>query len=161
MAIHYPIKEEELLRITGVGTGKAKKFGAKFLELISSYVEENNIERADDLLVRTSSNKSSDKVSIIQQIDRKMNLDDIAARTSLDRASVLNEIELIVAAGTKLDINHLIEDTMDEDCVEELFEFFSESEEEGIDAALIEFEDTYSEDELRLMRIKFISDIAN
>jgi ATP-dependent DNA helicase RecQ len=161
MAIHYPIKEEELLRISGVGTGKAKKFGAMFLALIAKYVEENKIERADDLLVRTSSKKSSDKVSIIQQIDRKMNLDDIAARTSLNREAVLCEIEQIVAAGTKLNITHLIEESMDEDCVEELFEFFSESEEEGIEAALLEFEDTYSENELRLMRVKFLSDVAN
>ena len=161
MAIHYPIKEDELLRISGVGAGKAKKFGATFLSLIAKYVEENNIERADDLLVRTSSKKSSDKVSIIQQIDRKMNLDDIAARTSLNREAVLCEIEQIVAGGTKLNITHLIEESMDEDCVEELFAFFSESEVEGIESALIEFEDTYSEDELRLMRIKFISDIAN
>ena len=161
MAIHYPIKEEELLRISGVGSGKAKKFGAAFLSLIAKYVDENNIERADDLLVRTSSKKSSDKVSIIQQIDRKMNLDDIAARTSLNREAVLCEIEQIVAGGTKLNITHLIEESMDEDCVEELFAFFSESEEEGIESALIEFEDTYSEDELRLMRVKFISDIAN
>ena len=161
MAIHYPIKEEELLRISGVGTGKAKKFGAKFLDLIAKYVEDNSIERADDLLVRTSSKKSSEKVSIIQQIDRKMNLDDIAASTSLNKDAVLKEIEQIVAAGTKLNITHLIEESMDEDCVEELFEFFSESDEEGIEAALIEFEDTYSEDELRLMRVKFLSDIAN
>ena len=161
MAIHYPIKEEELLRISGVGTGKAKKFGAMFLALIAKYVDENKIERADDLLVRTSSKRSSDKVSIIQQIDRKMNLDDIAARTSLNREAVLCEIEQIVAAGTKLNISHLIEESMDEDCVEELFEFFSESEDEGIEAALIEFEDSYSENELRLMRVKFLSDVAN
>ena len=161
MAIHYPIKEEELLRISGIGMGKAKKFGAEFLELISKYVEDNSIERADDLLVRTSLNKSSDKVYIIQQIDRKMNLDDISARTSLKREDVLNEIEQIVAAGTKLNVTHLIEESMDEDCVDELFEFFSESEEEGIEAALIEFEDSYSEDELRLMRVKFLSDVAN
>ena len=161
MAIHYPIKEEELLRISGIGMGKAKKFGAEFLELISKYVEDNSIERADDLLVRSSLNKSSDKVYIIQQIDRKMNLDDISARTSLKREDVLSEIEQIVAAGTKLNVTHLIEESMDEDCVDELFEFFSESEEEGIEAAMIEFEDAYSEDELRLMRVKFLSDVAN
>ena len=90
-----------------------------------------------------------------------MNLDDIAARTSLNREAVLCEIEQIVAAGTKLNISHLIEESMDEDCVEELFEFFSESEDEGIEAALIEFEDSYSENELRLMRVKFLSDVAN
>ena len=161
MAIHYPIKEDELLRITGVGAGKAIKFGVRFLELISKYVIENEIERADDLLVRTSSNKSSNKVSIIQQIDRKMNLDDMASRTNLTRQEVFCEIEQIVAAGTKVNIDHLIEESMDEDCVEELFEFYSETEDEGIDSALVEFEGTYSEDELRLMRVKFLSDVAN
>ncbi|MGY8888188.1 MAG: RecQ family ATP-dependent DNA helicase, partial [Flavobacteriales bacterium] len=161
MAIHYPIKEDELLRITGVGAGKAIKFGVRFLELISKYVTENDIERAEDLLVRTSSKKSSNKVSIIQQIDRKMNLDDMAARTNLTRQEVFAEIEQIVAAGTKVNIDHLIEESMDEDCVEELFEFYSETEDEGIDSALVEFEGTYSEDELRLMRVKFLSDVAN
>ena len=161
MAIHYPIKEDELLRITGVGAGKAIKFGVRFLELISKYVTENEIERAEDLLVRTSSKKSSNKVSIIQQIDRKMNLDDMAARTNLTRQEVFGEIEQIVAAGTKVNIDHLIEESMDEDCVEELFEFYRETEDEGIDTALIEFEGTYSEDELRLMRVKFLSDVAN
>ena len=161
MAIHYPIKEDELLRITGVGAGKAIKFGVRFLELISKYVTENEIERAEDLLVRTSSKKSSNKVSIIQQIDRKMNLDDMAARTNLTRQEVFGEIEQIVAAGTKVNIDHLIEESMDEDCVEELFEFYSDTEDEGIDSALVEFEGTYSEDELRLMRVKFLSDVAN
>jgi len=161
MAIHYPIKEDELLRITGVGAGKAKKFGLRFLELISKYVNENEIERAEDLLVRTSSNKSSNKVSIIQQIDRKMNLDDMAARTNLTKEEVFSEIEQIVAAGTKVNIDHLIEETMDEDCIAELFEFYSETEDEGVETALVEFEDTYSEDELRLMRVKFLSDVAN
>ena len=161
MAIHYPIKEDELLRITGVGAGKATKFGLRFLELISKYVMENDIERAEDLLVRTSSKKSSNKVSIIQQIDRKMNLDDMAARTNLTRQEVFGEIEQIVAAGTKVNVDHLIQESMDEDCVEELFEFYSETEDEGIDSALVEFEGTYSEDELRLMRVKFLSDVAN
>jgi ATP-dependent DNA helicase RecQ len=161
MSIHYPIKEEELLRISGVGAGKAKKFGTEFIKLIAKYVEEENIERIDDLLVRTSSKKSSNKVSIIQQIDRKMCLSDMASRTNLSQDEVLGEIEQIVAAGTKVNIDHCIEETMDEDCVEELFEFFSESEEEGIDSALGEFGDSYSEEELRLMRIKFLSDVAN
>jgi ATP-dependent DNA helicase RecQ len=100
-------------------------------------------------------------VSIIQQIDRKMNLDDMAARTNLTRQEVFAEIEQIVAAGTKVNIDHLIEESMDEDCVEELFEFYSDTEDEGIDSALVEFEGTYSEDELRLMRVKFLSDVAN
>ncbi len=161
MSIHYPITEEELLRITGVGAGKAKKFGQQFLDLISKYVKEENIERVEDLLVRTASNKSSNKVNIIQQIDRKMNLSDMASRTSLTVEEVLAEIEQIVSAGTKVNIDHCIEESMDEDCVEELFEFFSESEDESIEAAISEFGDSYSEEELRLIRIKFLSDIAN
>ena len=161
MSIHYPITEEELLRITGVGAGKAKKFGQEFLELIAKYVEEENIERVEDLLVRTASNKSSNKVNIIQQIDRKMNLSDMASRTNLSVEEVLAEIEQIVAAGTKVNIDHCIEESMDDDCVEELFEFFSESDDESIEAALAEFEDSYSEEELRLIRIKFLSDVAN
>jgi ATP-dependent DNA helicase RecQ len=161
MSIHYPIKEEELLRITGVGTGKAKKFGSEFLELISKYVEEEEIERIEDLLVRTSSSKSSNKVAIIKQIDRKMSLQDMSSSTNLSTEEVLVEIEQIVSAGTKVNIDHCIEETMDEDCVEEIFEFFSESDDEGLDAAFVEFNDSYSEDEIRLMRIKFLSDIAN
>ena len=161
MSIHYPITEEELLRITGVGAGKAKKFGQEFLDLIAKYVKEENIERVEDLLVRTASNKSSNKVNIIQQIDRKMSLSDMASRTSLSVEEVLAEIEQIVSAGTKVNIDHCIEESMDEDCVEELFEFFSESDDESIEAALAEFEDSYSEEELRLIRIKFLSDIAN
>jgi ATP-dependent DNA helicase RecQ len=161
MSIHYPIKEEELLRITGVGTGKAKKFGSKFLELIAKYVDEEDIERIDDLLVRTSSSKSSNKVAIIKQIDRKMTLQDMSSSTNLTTEEVLVEIEQIVSAGTKVNIDHCIEETMDEDCVEEIFEFFSESDDEGLDAAFVEFNDSYSEDEIRLIRIKFLSDIAN
>ena len=129
--------------------------------MIAKYVKEENIERVEDLLVRTASNKSSNKVNIIQQIDRKMSLSDMASRTSLSVEEVLAEIEQIVSAGTKVNIDHCIEESMDEDCVEELFEFFSESDDESIEAALAEFEDSYSEEELRLIRIKFLSDIAN
>ena len=161
MSIHYPITEEELLRITGVGAGKAKKFGKDFLELIAEYVKEENIERVEDLLVRTASNKSSNKVNIIQQIDRKMSLSDMASRTNLTVEEVLAEIEQIVQAGTKVNIDHCIEESMDEECVEELFDFFSESEDESIEGAIAEFDDSYSEEELRLVRIKFLSDIAN
>ena len=150
MSIHYPITEEELLRITGVGTGKAKKFGNEFLELIAKYVKEENIERVEDLLVRTASNKSSNKVNIIQQIDRKMSLCDMASRTNLTVEEVLSEIEQIVQAGTKVNIDHCIEESMDGDCVEELFDFFSESDDESIEGAISEFDDSYSEEELRL-----------
>ncbi len=161
MATHYPITPDELLRITGVGSGKAAKFGAPFTELIAQYVDEEGIERDDSLLVRSSGSKSSNKVTIIQLLDRKMGLDDIAAGIHGQREQVLEEIEAIVGAGTKVSLNHILEESLDDECLEELFEFFSESEDEGLDAAREEFEDAYSEEELRLARIKFLCEVAH
>ena len=161
MATHYPINPDELLRITGVGSGKAAKFGGPFTKLIAQYVEEEGIERDDALLVRSSGSKSSNKVTIIQLLDRKMGLDDIASGIHGFREQVLDEIEAIVGAGTKVSLDHILEESLDEDCLEELFEFFRESEDEGLDAAKEEFEDAYSEEELRLARIKFLSEMAH
>ena len=161
MATHYPITPDELLRITGVGSGKAAKFGAPFTELIAQYVDEEGIERDDSLLVRSSGSKSSNKVTIIQLLDRKMGLDDIAAGSHGQREQVLEEIEAIVGAGTKVSLDHILEESLDDECLEELFEFFSESEDEGLDAAREEFEDAYSEEELRLARIKFLCVVAH
>jgi len=161
MATHYPINPDELLRITGVGSGKAAKFGEPFTKLIAQYVEEEGIERDDALLVRSSGSKSSNKVTIIQLLDRKMGLDDIASGIHGLREQVLDEIEAIVGAGTKVSLDHILEESLDEDCLEELFEFFRESEDEGLDAAKEEFEDAYSEEELRLARIKFLSEMAH
>ena len=161
MATHYPINPDELLRITGVGSGKAAKFGEPFTKLIAQYVEEEGIERDDALLVRSSGSKSSNKVTIIQLLDRKMGLDDIASGIHGIREQVLDEIEAIVGAGTKVSLDHILEESLDEDCLEELFEFFRESEDEGLDAAKEEFEDAYSEEELRLARIKFLSEMAH
>ena len=161
MATHYPITPDELLRITGVGSGKAAKFGAPFTELIAQYVDEEGIERDDSLLVRSSGSKSSNKVTIIQLLDRKMGLDDIAAGIHGQREQVLEEIEAIVGAGTKVSLDHILEESLDDECLEELFEFFSESEDEGLDAAREEFEDAYSEEELRLARIKFLCVVAH
>jgi ATP-dependent DNA helicase RecQ len=161
MATHYPITPDELLRITGVGSGKAAKFGAPFTELIAQYVDEEGIERDDSLLVRSSGSKSSNKVTIIQLLDRKMGLDDIAAGIHGQREQVLEEIEAIVGAGTKVSLDHILEESLDDECLEELFEFFSESEDEGLDAAREEFEDAYSEEELRLARIKFLCEVAH
>ena len=161
MATHYPITPDELLRITGVGSGKAAKFGVPFTELIAQYVDEEGIERDDSLLVRSSGSKSSNKVTIIQLLDRKMGLDDIAAGIHGQREQVLEEIEAIVGAGTKVSLNHILEESLDDECLEELFEFFSESEDEGLDAARKEFEDAYSEEELRLARIKFLCEVAH
>ncbi len=161
MATHYPIAPDELLRITGVGSGKAAKFGAPFTELIAKYVDEEGIERDDSLLVRSSGSKSSNKVTIIQLLDRKMGLDDIAEGIHGQREQVLEEIEAIVGAGTKVSLDHILEESLDDECLEELFEFFSESEDEGLDAAREEFEDAYSEEELRLARIKFLCEVAH
>ena len=161
MATHYPIHADELLRITGVGSGKAAKFGAPFTELIANYVEEEGIERDDALLVRSSGSKSSNKVTIIQLLDRKMGLDDIAAGIHGNRSQVLDEIEGIVGAGTKVSLDHILSESLDEDCLEELFEFFAESEDEGLGEAREEFEDAYSEEELRLARIKFLCEVAH
>ena len=161
MATHYPISADELLRITGVGSGKAAKFGKPFAELIAQYVEEEGIERDDALLVRSSGSKSSNKVTIIQLLDRKMGLDDVAAGIHGKREQVLEEMEAIVAAGTKVSLDHILAESLDEECLEELFEFFKESEDEGLAAALAEFDDVYSEEELRLARIKFLSEVAH
>ena len=161
MATHYPISADELLRITGVGSGKAAKFGKPFAELIAQYVEEEGIERDDALLVRSSGSKSSNKVTIIQLLDRKMGLDDVAAGIHGKREQVLEEMEAIVAAGTKVSLDHILAESLDEECLEELFEFFKESEDEGLAAALEEFDDVYSEEELRLARIKFLSEVAH
>ena len=130
-------------------------------KLIAQYVEEEGIERDDALLVRSSGSKSSNKVTIIQLLDRKMGLDDIASGIHGFREQVLDEIEAIVGAGTKVSLDHILEESLDEDCLEELFEFFRESEDEGLDAAKEEFEDAYSEEELRLARIKFLSEMAH
>ncbi|MDA0728268.1 MAG: ATP-dependent DNA helicase [Bacteroidetes bacterium] len=161
MATHYPITPDELIRISGVGSGKAAKFGKPFTDMISNYVEEEGIEREDALLVRSSGSKSSNKVTIIQLLDRKMGLDDIAAGIHGQRAQVLEEIEAIVDAGTKVNLDHILEESLDEDCLEELFDFFRESEEDGWRAASEEFEDAYSEEELRLARIKFLCEVAH
>ena len=161
MATHYPVNPDELLRITGVGSGKAAKFGKPFTELIAQYVEDEGIERDDALLVRSSGSKSSNKVTIIQLMDRKMGLDDIAAGIHGQRDQVLDEIEAIVGAGTKVNLDHILDESLDEECLEELFEFFKESEDEGLTAAKEEFDDVYSEEELRLARIKFLCEVAH
>ena len=161
MATHYPTTADELLRITGVGSGKAAKFGNPFLALIAEHLEAEGMEKTDSLLVRSSGSKSSHKVTIIQLLDRKLGLDDIAAGIQGTRDKVLDEIEGIVGAGTKLSLDHILADALDEECLEELFEFFSESEDDSLTEALEEFDDVYSEEELRLARIKFLSEVAH
>jgi ATP-dependent DNA helicase RecQ len=161
MAIHYPLDEDELLRITGVGSGKAKKYGTPFLKLIADYVKEEGIERAEDLLVRSTSARSSSKVHIIQRIDRQIDLADIARDLNLKLEDVLNEIENIVSAGTKVNLDYVINKSLDEESLEELFDFLKESEDEGSEELIAEWNDVYSEEELRMARIKFLSEYAN
>lgn len=161
MAIHYPLHEDELLIISGVGTGKAKKYGKPFLELIAAYVKEEGIERAEDLLVRSTSARSSSKVHIIQRIDRQIDLSDIAKDLNLSLEEVLNEIENIVFAGTKVNLDYIINRTLDEESLEELFDFLKESEDDGTEELILEWNDVYSEEELRMARIKFLSEFAN
>jgi len=161
MATQYPISMEELCNITGVGQGKAEKFGATFLETIKEYVEENEIERPNDMIVKSVVNKSGLKVFIIQSIDRKFTLEDIAVAKGKAVEDILEEIEHIVASGTKVNLDHILNDLLDEEYQEEIIDYFRETEEDSIDDALEEFDETYSEEELRMMRIKFLSIMGN
>jgi len=163
MAIHYPISIDELKNVSGVGTGKAQRYGKEFIELIQKYVEENEIERPQDMVVKSIVNKSGLKVYIIQSIDRKMSLSDIADAKGLEMNVLLKEVEAIVNSGTKLDINYYINEVLDEDHQDEVFDYFKdEAETESIAEALAELgEDEYSEEDIRLMRIKFISELGN
>ncbi len=161
MATTYPVTIEELQNIPGVGAGKAKRYGQEFIDLIKRHVEENEIERPEDLRVRTVANKSKLKVSIIQSIDMKVALDDIAISKGIDFDELLNEIEAIVYSGTKLNIDYFIDSVMDEDRAEDIYEYFRESESDSIDDAIDELGDDYSEEEIRLVRIKFISEMGN
>ena len=161
MTIRYPVKFEELSSIFGVGEGKSKKYGKEFLELISEYVEQNNITRPDDLVVKSAGKNSSLKLFIIQSIDRKLSIEDIAQSKSMDLSELISEMETIVFSGTKLDISYCIDDYLDEDQQGELYDYFIESESDNIEMALEEFDGEYDEFELKLFRIKFLSDLAN
>jgi ATP-dependent DNA helicase RecQ len=162
MAIQYPIKMEEMKQIAGVGVGKAKRYGKEFIELINQYVEENEIERPQDMVVKSIINKSGLKVYIIKSIDRKMVFEDIADAKGIEMNELLTEIEAIVNSGTKLNINYYINQVLDEEHQDEVFEYFSEAETESVDNALAELgEDEYSDFDIRLMRIKFISELGN
>ncbi|MCX6259034.1 MAG: DNA helicase RecQ [Bacteroidia bacterium] len=163
MAIQYPINIEELQNITGVGAGKAKKYGKEFIELIKKYVEENEIERPQDMVVKSVVNKSGLKVYIIQSIDRKLALEDIAEAKGLELIELFDEIESIVNSGTKLNLNYYIDEVLDDERQKEVFEYFRDvAETESIQEALKELgENEYTEEEIRLMRIKFISEVGN
>jgi ATP-dependent DNA helicase RecQ len=162
MAIQYPVRLEELQNIVGVGSGKAKKYGKKFVEVIQEYVDEKDIIRPQDMVVKSVVNKSGVKVYIIQSIDRKLSLDDIAHAKNLELLELIDEIEAIVHSGTKLNIDYYLNEIMDEEKLDEIFEYFREAETESVDDALNELgEDYFSEEEIRLVRIKFFSELAN
>ena len=161
MATTYPVTLDELQNIPGVGAGKAKRYGQEFCVLIKKHCEENEIERPEDLRVRTVANKSKIKVSIIQAIDRKVALDDIALSKGLEFGELLDEVEAIVYSGTRLNIDYFLAEIMDEDHMLDIYDYFRESTTDKIDDAMDELGDDYTEDEIRLVRIKFISEMAN
>lgn len=161
MATTYPITLEELQNIPGVGAGKAKRYGKEFIELIKKHVEENEIERPEDLRVRTVANKSKLKVSIIQRIDRKVALDEIALTNGLEFPELLDEIEAIVYSGTRINIDYFLNEVMDEDHIEDIYEYFKDSETDDLEDAIEELGGDYTEEEIRLVRIKFLSEMAN
>ena len=159
MATTYPVDLEELQKIPGVGAGgKAKRYGEEFIELIKRHVEENEIERPDDLWVRTVPNKSKQKLAIIQGIDRKIPLDELAKSKCLDFNELLEEIEAIVNSGTKIDLDYYLEEIMDDEDLEEIFDYFKDSESDDSELAIQELGDVYSEEEIRMVRIKFLSE---
>ena len=162
MAVQYPITLEEMQNITGVGVGKARKFGEEFIKLIKAYVEEKEIIRPQDMIVKSVGNKSGNKIFIIQSIDRKMDFEDIARAKDLDFDELLTEIEGIVNSGTKLDISYYLRDFMDEDKIEDIYLYFKEdAESDSLDAAIDELGADYTEEEIRLVRIKFICEQGN
>ena len=161
MTVQYPITVDEITKIYGVGEGKAKKYGKEFADYIKTYVEDNNIERTQDMVLKQVANKSSHKVFIIQSTDKKIDLEDIARAKNLSMDELLKEMERIVYQGTKLNIDYYIEDNFDEDIVDGFMEFMNESESDSMKVLLDEFGDELSDEEVRMLRIKFISDVAN
>lgn len=161
MSLKYPVTMDELLNIQGVGEGKAKKYGKPFVEMISKYVEENDIVRPDDLVVKSTGANSGLKLYVIQSVDRKLALDDIASAKGLELPELIKEMEQIVFSGTKLNIGYWIDEILDDDQQEEIHEYFLEADTDSISAAIEEFDGDYEDEELRLYRLKFISEVAN
>jgi ATP-dependent DNA helicase RecQ len=161
MTMRYPVTIDELTQITGVGPGKAQKFGKPFIELIAKYVEENDIEREQEVLVRNVVNKSGNKVAIIQNIDKRIPLDAIARSRNLSMPDFLTELESIVMSGTKLDINYYLGDVLDPEALQEIMDYFRGAETDDLETAFQEFDGDFSEDELRMVRLKFMSEVAN
>ena len=161
MCLKYPITNQEVSNINGVGEGKAKRYGQKFVDTIKLYVNENNITRPDDLVVKGTGVNSGLKLYLIQNIDRKLPFEDIANGKGMKIKDLIEEMETIVFSGTKLDINYYLEEIFDEDQLNELYEYFIESDSNSIKLAEEEFKGEYDEEELRLYRLKFMSEIAN
>ena len=161
MALKYPVSFQELNQINGVGEGKARRYGAKFIELIQKYVEENQITRPDDLIIKSTGANSALKLYLIQNIDRKLSLDDIASAKGMEMPQLIAEMETIVFSGTKLNIDYWINDIFDEDQIEELRDYFMEADSDDLNLALDEFDGDYEDEELRLFRLKFISEVGN
>ncbi|MCX2485860.1 DNA helicase RecQ [Pedobacter sp. MR2016-24] len=162
MCTHYPIAMDELKQISGVGNGKALKFGGPFIELIKKYVADNDIERPIDLIIKTQANKSQLKVSIIQNVDRQIGLEDIAKSKGITYFEILKEIEAIVNSGTKLNLNYFVDEMLDDDRQDEVFDYFRSAENDSIDEALKDLGETdYTREEIQLMRIKFMSELGN
>jgi len=161
MCLKYPISEEEMVVINGVGEGKARRYGKEFVRMIKTYVEENDIIRPDDLIVKSTGVNSTLKLYFIQSVDRKLSLDDIASAKGMKMDELITEMETIVFSGTKLNISYWLEELLDEEQIEELYDYFIDAESDSIDAALEEFDGDYEEEELRLYRIQFFSEIAN
>ena len=161
MTYKYPTTLDEFKNINGVGEGKVVKFGNEFIKLIKDYIEENEIIKSDEIVLRTAGSKSSKKLSLIQNVDKKIPLDEISESRGVEFNVLLLELESIVFSGTKLDIDYYVDEILDEDQQEELHEYFLESESEDISIALQELDGDYDEEELRIYRIKFLSDVSN
>ena len=161
MTLKYPTTLSEMSNIHGVGEGKSKKYGPEFIDLIKNYVDENNIKLHEDVVVKSTGSNSSLKLYIIQSIDRKLSLEDIASAKSLEMTDFIKEMEVIVYSGTKLNIKYWIDYLFDEDQQDELYDYFMETESDDISLAIQEFDGEYEEEDLRLFRIKFLSEVAN
>ena len=161
MATTYPISIEELQNIPGVGPGKAKRYGQEFIDLIKKYVDENEIERPEDMRVRTVANRSKNKIELITAIDRKVSLDALAESKDMEFSELLDELEAIVYSGTKINVSYFIEETIDNDIEEDIFDYFKESDTDDIETAMKKLGDDYTEEEIRLVRIKFLSEMGN
>ena len=161
MATIYPVTMDELQNIPGVGAGKARRYGKEFCELIKRWCEDNEIERPEDMRVRMVAKKSKVKVNIIQAIDRQVDLNDIAMANGLEFPELLDEMESIVYSGTRINIDYFLVENMDDDRIDDIYSYFKSSETDSIDEAMDNLDEDYSEEEIRLVRIKFISEMAN